>query len=283
MKNENYRKLTIRLSQSTGFVMGALALAVLAVSPGVTPPLPRAHAHNDYEHTRPLIDALEFGFCSVEADIWLVNGQLLVAHDLKDAKAGRTLQALYLDPLRARVQQNGGKVFRGGPPFTLLVDVKSDATNTYVALRDALRPYAAMLTTFSNDRTATNAVAVIVSGNRARELMAAETNRLAAYDGRLADLDSSDSPHLVPLISDNWTLHFKWRAQPEQGPLSEPERTRLRHLVDRAHQQGRRLRLWGTPDRPLMWQELFDAGVDLINTDDLAGLERFLLARRQQK
>src|SRR5688572_31979100 len=100
MKNENDRKLMVRLSQSTSFVMGVMALAVLAVSPGVTPPLPRAHAHNDYEHTRPLIDALEFGFCSVEADIWLVNGQLLVAHDLKDAKAGRTLQALYLDPLR---------------------------------------------------------------------------------------------------------------------------------------------------------------------------------------
>ena len=283
MKNEHCGKLILRLSQSTAFAMSALALAVLAVSPRVAPPLPRAHAHNDYEHTRPLIDALEFGFCSVEADVWLVNGQLLVAHDLKDAKAGRTLQALYLDPLRARVQQNDGKVFRGGPPFTLLVDVKSDATNTYVALRDALRPYAAMLTRFSNDRTVTNAVAVIVSGNRARELMASETNRLAAYDGRLADLDSSDSLHLVPLISDNWTQHFKWRARPEEGPLPETERTRLRQLVDRTHQQGRRLRLWGTPDRLPMWQELFDAGVDLINSDDLGGLEMFFQERRRPK
>jgi hypothetical protein len=283
MKIENWRTHvgTLFIWICTGILL--MRLNGFTAEPKPPLSLPQAHAHNDYEHARPLLDALDHGFCSVEADVWLVNGQLLVAHDLKDAKAGRTLQALYLDPLRARVQQNDGKVFRGGPAFTLLVDVKSDATNTYIALRDALRPYAAMLTRFSNDRTVTNAVAVIVSGNRARELMAAETNRLAAYDGRLADLDSSDSLHLVPLISDNWTQHFKWRARPEEGPLSERERTRLRQLVDRSHQQGRRLRLWGTPDRPLMWQELFDAGVDLINTDDLAGLERFLLDRRQQK
>src|SRR4030095_12119754 len=45
-------------------------------------PLLRAHAHNDYEHTRPLLDALEQGFCSVEADIYLIDGELRVAHDL---------------------------------------------------------------------------------------------------------------------------------------------------------------------------------------------------------
>jgi len=124
---------------------------------------------------------------------------------------------------------------------------------------------------------------VIVSGNRAREMMAAEKNRLAAYDGRLADLDSSDLPQLIPLISDNWMLHFKWRAGPEEGPLPEPERAKLRQLVGRAHQQGRRLRLWGVPDRRVVWQELFDASVDLINTDDLEGLEKFFLDQPPRK
>ena len=55
-------------------------------------PLAQAHAHNDYEHDRPLFDALEHGFTSVEADVWLVDGELLVAHDLEDVKAGVTLE-----------------------------------------------------------------------------------------------------------------------------------------------------------------------------------------------
>src|SRR5262245_45294116 len=70
-------------------------------------PLPQAHAHNDYEHKRPLLDALDNGFCSVEADIFLVNGELLVGHTSKDLRPERTLEKLYLDPLRQRVKANG--------------------------------------------------------------------------------------------------------------------------------------------------------------------------------
>ena len=281
MKSEKCKSRVESMVRVVWLGAGLMAFTVSAAEPKLPAPLPQAHAHNDYEHARPLLDALDHGFCSVEADVWLVNGQLLVAHDLKDAKSARTLQSLYLDPLRWRLAQNDGKVFRGGPPFTLLVDVKSDATNTYLALRDALRPCASMLTKFTRDGTETNAVTVVVSGNRARALMAAEKNRLAAYDGRLVDLDSADSRHLIPLVSDNWSLHFKWRARAEEGPLSESERAKLRQLVGRAHQQGRRLRLWSAPDRPAAWQELYDAGVDLINTDDLAGLEEFLGRRRR--
>ena len=36
------------------------------------------------------------------------------------------------------------------------------------------------------------------------------------------------------------------------------------------------MRFWATPDDPAVWRELVDAGVDLLNADDLAGLERFL-------
>src|SRR4051812_271101 len=90
-------------------------------------PLVHAHAHNDYEHPRPLLDALDAGFCSVEADIYLVDGKLLIAHNHKDVRPDRTLQSLYLDPLRERAKANGGRVYRGGPSVVLLIDFKDDA------------------------------------------------------------------------------------------------------------------------------------------------------------
>ena len=67
-----------------------------------TKPVPQAHAHNDYYHQRPLLDALSHGFCSVEADIFLVDGKLLVGHSRSELKPNNTLERLYLDPLRAR-------------------------------------------------------------------------------------------------------------------------------------------------------------------------------------
>jgi len=256
-----------------------LATVAGGADPISVKPLVQAHAHNDYEHRRPLLEALDQGFCSVEADVWLVERRLLVAHDLKDARPERTLEALYLDPIRARINQNGGRVFKDGPSLTLLVDVKSDATNTYLALRESLRRYEEMLTRFHPNKTDTNALTVIVSGNRARELMKTEAVRLAAYDGRLTDMVTGESRHFIPLISDNWSLHFKWRARAEAESLPAEDRRKLKQIVDQAHREGRRVRFWGMPDSPAVWEALASAGVDLINTDDLAGLGQFLRVR----
>lgn len=236
-------------------------------------PLPQAHAHNDYEHERPLLDALGHGFCSVEADIWLVDGQLLVAHDRRQVKAERTLQRLYLDPMQERVRQNGGRVYPDGPVFTLMIDVKSEAEATYLALRQVLENYAGMLSRFTPTNTVPGAVMVVLSGNRAVSRVAVEPERYVAIDGRLADLEGDPSPHLIPLISDNWVLHFRWRGE---GEMPKEERDKLRRVVERAHAQGRRIRFWATPERREVWKELQAAGVDLINTDDLAGLRAFL-------
>src|SRR5688572_1847327 len=91
----------------------SVTLLASAVGVGAEPrevrPLLQAHAHNDYEHARPLLDALDHGFCSVEADIWLTPEGLLVGHDRKDLQPGRTLEALYLEPLRERFVAHGGR------------------------------------------------------------------------------------------------------------------------------------------------------------------------------
>jgi hypothetical protein len=239
-------------------------------------PLPRAHAHNDYEHTRPLFDALDAGFCGIEADVYLVDGRLLVAHDRKDVKPERTLAALYLAPLRERVKRNGGRVFRNGPPVVLLVDVKSEAVATYAAVHEELKRHADMLTTFRGDRIEQGAVTVIISGNRAKEEIAAQPVRYAAIDGRTADLDTNPPAVLVPLISDNWQKLFTWRWE---GEMPADQRAAMRSWIDRAHAQGRKVRFWNTPDRPDVWAMLLDAGIDIIGTDDLAGLQKFLVAR----
>lgn len=238
-------------------------------------PLTRAHAHNDYEHARPLLDALAHGFCSIEADVYLVDGQLLVAHDRKDAKITRTLTALYLEPLRERVRRNNGSVYRNGPAITLLVDVKSDASATYAALHAELAKFATILTTFRPDATTPGPVTVIVSGNRAPQDMRAQPLRYAAVDGRKEDLERNTEAALVPLVSENWKKIFTWDWQ---GAMPDSERAALKDWVSRSHAQGRKVRFWNTPDREDAWKILLDAGVDVLGTDNLPGLQNFLRA-----
>ncbi|OXM72676.1 phosphatidylinositol-specific phospholipase C/glycerophosphodiester phosphodiesterase family protein [Amycolatopsis thermalba] len=243
-------------------------------------PLEHAHAHNDYEHDRPLADALGHGFTSVEADVWLVDGELRVAHDLVDARPGRTLTSLYLEPLAERVRAHGGRVYpRWRESFQLLIDIKSDGPSAYQAVDAALREFRFMLTRWTGGREHDGAVEVVISGNRPRAEMLAQRTRFAGYDGRLGDLGTGTPATFMPLVSDNWANAFTWRGV---GPMPAAERAKLQGIVAQAHAAGYRVRFWATPDTPgaareAVWRELLAAGVDHINTDDLAGLRDFLL------
>ncbi|WP_405739998.1 phosphatidylinositol-specific phospholipase C/glycerophosphodiester phosphodiesterase family protein [Streptomyces sp. NBC_00028] len=247
-------------------------------------PLWRAHAHNDYEHPRPLSDALDHRFGSVEADIFLVGDQLLIGHTVDDLDPTRTLESLYLDPLTARVKANHGSVYRGWRrPLQLLVDIKTEGSSTYLELDRHLRRYRHLFTTYAHGRVFPGPVTAVISGDRAaRTPMEAQTVRRAFYDGRLTDLGSAAPASFILLISDNWTLNFTWQGV---GAFPDAERQRLHGIVDTAHARGQQVRFWATPDlagpaRDVLWGELLDAGVDYLNTDDLAGLEAFLDARR---
>jgi hypothetical protein len=247
-------------------------------------PLSRAHAHNDYRHERPLLDALAHGFISVEADIFLVDGDLFVAHDREEIRPDRTLRGLYLDPLRKRIRQNGGRVYPNGPELTLLIDFKTEAVSTYKVLDRVLAEYRDIFTSFGPDGRRSKAVLAIISGNRPLALMESQEVRYAGCDGRLSDLNSDAPADLIPMISDRWTRHFTWRGS---GPMPTEERLKLREIVQKAHEKGRRVRFWSTPDRPTpareaLWRELLAVGVDLLNTDDLKGLQKFLLANRNR-
>jgi hypothetical protein len=251
----------------------ALNASGLGAEPVAVKPLERAHAHNDYEHARPLLDALDHGFCSVEADIWLTPEGLLVGHDRKDLQPGRTLEALYLQPLRERVRMNGGWVYRGGPIFHLLIDVKTEAEATYAALDKVLAGYADLLTVRREGKVQPKAVTAILSGNRASVTISEQAVRYVAIDGRPENLNGKIPAELFPWISANWTSLFKWKGE---GPMPAEEKQKLADLVKRTHEQGRKIRFWGTAENEAMWRELLKAEVDFINTDKLKELKRWL-------
>lgn len=237
-------------------------------------PLRQAHAHNDYEHKRPLFDALEQGFCSVEADVYLVDGELLIGHERRQLRPGRTLEKLYLAPLKARVRDNGGRVYRDGPIFYLLIDVKTDAKPTYAAVDKLLARYGDMLSVTREGKFQAGAVTVVITGNRDQQTMMLQKVRYAGIDGRPSDVDSDAPAHQLPWISASWGSLFRWKGD---GPIPAAERDKLRELTGKAHRHGRMVRFWATPEKTEVWKELLAAKVDLINTDRLVELRRFLL------
>ena len=240
-------------------------------------PLLRAHAHNDYHNKRPLLDALDQGFCSVEVDIFLRGQKFHVAHTRFGIRKNRTLEEMYLKPLAERIKKNGGVVFPGQERFILLIDIKDDGIEAYPVLDRLLTRYGSLFTAVLNGEYRPGPITAILSGARPRALVEMDQTRYCALDGRPGDLEGKATPDLIPLISDKWSNHFKWRGR---GPFPAEERQRLEVFVKRTQKQGRILRFWAVPDRLESWKVLYENGVDLINTDKLRELSLFL--RSQQ-
>ena len=240
-----------------------------------------AHAHNDYMHERPLFDALENGFRSIEADVFSQGDSLYVAHDRKDITQGRTLRALYLEPLMEYFLEDRKAIYDSASPLILLIDIKDNGLTTYKLLDRILNDFRDILCKVSQEAYVPGSVMVVVSGNRPIEYMMQQTQRFAFVDGRMENLTETYPLLLMPLISDRWTKYFSWMGK---GDMPEKERTQLRLYVQQAHEKGQLIRFWATPDKPgkereAVWTELLEAGADLVNTDDLGGLRAFMLAR----
>ena len=52
-------------------------------------------------------------------------------------------------------------------------------------------------------------------------------------------------------------------------------------MVKAIHAEHRIVRFWGSDDNELMWQYLWQTGVDLINTDHIAALRKWELAQKR--
>lgn len=242
----------------------------------------QGHSHNDYEQDRPLFEALDNGFVSVEADVHLINGKLYVTHDIPatlDPKL--TLEAMYLDPLKAHIQKNNGSVYPNyNGVFYLMVDFKTEAVPTYKKLKEILTKYEDILSIVKNDVEQKGVVKVFISGNRPIEKILKEETKLALLDGRPKDLESNISSLIMPVVSDNYNNFLSWDGY---NQLDKAEEQRFKLLVKNTHAQGKVIRLWASPDNENVWRFLLENDVDLINTDLLSDFRIFLLKYKGYK
>ena len=234
-----------------------------------------AHAHNDYEHTRPLFDALDQKFQSVEADIWWSGSDLGVSHSGAPYKG--TLRELYLAPLEQYVEANHGSVYGDGQPFFLWVDLKQGSTALQDSLVSQLGEFSSMLTSFDDAGEVTlGAVTVVLTGDSAKTALCNRAApRLYTRDGDYAATDAVGDGHWG-YYGVNYFSVMQWDGE---APIPPTQRAQLQNLVDGAHAKHRLLRVFGTPEGALYWQAAIDTGNDFINTDDLPGLRAFLNAR----
>jgi hypothetical protein len=222
-----------------------------------------AHSHNDYEQPTPFWTAYHEGFGSIEADIFLQNDSLLVAHDLKGLSLGRTLKKYYLDPLDSCIKKNAGYVYADHKKtLQLLIDVKTIAVPTLNKLIEVLGKYPNL----TNAKT----LSIVISGNRPDPISFETYPKYIQFDGVLSVNYSAAALDKISMLSDYVGYYVKGQE------ITNEEIKNLTLAISKAHLLKKTVRFWATPDKPDVWKKFMDLKVDFINTDHINALADYL-------
>jgi alkaline phosphatase len=225
-----------------------------------------AHSHNDYEQKMPFWLAYNHGFGSIEADIFLLNDSLYIAHDTIELKARRTLEAYYLQPLAKVVSKNRNYPYADSTRhLQLLIDIKTDSIHTLDKLISVLQTYPALI----NNRM----IKFVITGNRPDQSLFTSYPSFVSFDGELFKNYSKEALTRISLLSDDFKNYVQWKGA---GTPTPNELAVLTTAVNKAHQLGKPVRFWDSPDFINAWKQFIHLGVDYINTDHIPELSSFL-------
>lgn len=228
------------------------------------------HSHNDYEQDIPLLRAYYAGMESIEADLFLRDDTLYVAHEIKDIKAGRTLEELYLKPLARLFKQNGQRPFADSSKnLQLVLDLKEDFQIMMPKLVNLLEPYRYLLDSKQNK----HAIQIVISGNMPPPTLFKNFPDYISFDGRFEIDYTTKQLQRIAMMSDNLRTYTQWNGK---GVPTNQEQLKIEKQGVKARKWGKPFRLWGAPESINTWIVLEKMGVTWLNTDHPDVLKAYL-------
>jgi alkaline phosphatase len=223
------------------------------------------HSHNDYASALPFYGAYSNEAGVIEADVFLVNNELFVAHTSKEIAQHNTLKSMYLEPLSAKLKNLGSKAYPGNKPLILMIDIKSDADSTLKVIAQQLKTYP--------DITVNKNIKVVISGNRPNPAQWKDYPEFIYFDGRLNENYTADQLARVEMISEDLHELTVWNGK---GVLTQTDLEKIQSTIRKVHNQNKKIRFWATQDNVNTWMTLMNLKVDFIGTDNVAELTHFI-------
>ncbi|MEP7144299.1 MAG: phosphatidylinositol-specific phospholipase C/glycerophosphodiester phosphodiesterase family protein [Ferruginibacter sp.] len=225
-----------------------------------------AHSHNDYEQQQPFWAAYNKEFGSVEADIYLLNDSLFVAHDTIELRNRRTLTKYYLDPIESCIKKNNGFIYSDTSKLLqVLIDIKTDSIHTLNAFIQTLQKYPDLI----NNKT----ISWVISGNRPDEKLFTTYPSFIYFDGEISKDYSSQALTKIKMMSASFRNYSLWKGE---NNFPDSARLSVQNAINKMHHLNKPVRFWASPDNINTWKQFMNLGVDYINTDKIAGFAGFI-------
>ena len=218
------------------------------------------HSHNDYDRTVPFYEAYSQHCTSIEADVFLQDGEILVAHNRKDVSADRSLRVMYIEPIVNIFRTNGGRMWKGSDDrLQLMIDLKTG---------ESLPGVVALVEEYPDVFASPEGVKVVISGSRPEPEDFGKWPKCIWFDGDFTNGKLEYTPEQlerVAMISTDFR-HFarQWNGK---GRMIDSELEAVTKAVEAAHAVGKPIRFWDTPEGTTAYFTFIRFGVDIVNTD----------------
>ena len=242
------------------------------------------HSHNDYNRTAPFWEAYSQHCQSIEADVFLHNGELLVGHEVEDLKPENSFLRLYVDPIVRTFRANGGKMWAGSQDrLMLLVELKSATEPTLTEVIEQLEE-------FPDVFCSPEGVKVAITGNTPSKDHFRDYPEWVGFDGDIRETYTWAQLERVALVSNSFRMFAKkWNGK---GRMIDPELNAVKDAIAKVHSWGKPIRFWEAPEGTTAYFTFWKLGVDIINTDKPAvahlffddwGNKNFIMGKHEVK
>lgn len=239
--------------------ISAICLTAMTLTASAQAPV-LIHSHNDYTRNVPFWQAYAQNVYSIEADVFLKDGTLLVGHEMEDLSPDMTFEALYYTPAVTMFDRNGGKPYANGQPLQLMVELKSETAPAMEALIALLSRRPDVFDPSVNPA----AIRITITGNVPAPEDFCKYPEYISFDG-IIDADyTPEQLARVSVISTNFGAYSIWNGK---GSLIIKEAEVVRALIDKVHKMGKPIRFWNAPEGTTPYYTFYNMGIDYFNTD----------------
>lgn len=220
------------------------------------------HSHNDYSRPEAFYHAFNAGAGAIEADVYLRNGKLIVAHDTSAAKQLLSLDKMYLQPILKEFKTRAR-------PLNLVIDLKGAYAPILSELLEELKPLKHLIRSGKNNKP----LSIIITGNRPPPDVYNAYPRYITFDDDLQLPHTTEQWKRVAQVSLNFENYSKWRGE---GTLPLVDGRVLKSVINAIHASGKKIRFWAAPDNKAGWQKLMELNADILSTDKIDELKQML-------
>jgi hypothetical protein len=236
-------------------------------------PIPVAHAHNDYNKSDALWGALEYGFTSIEIDVFAHKNELKVAHVGLFLNARKNIVDMYFEPLAILLKTRTWIYENYQEPLELMIDFKTNSATTLPLLLEVIEPYKDLFTYYQNGEVYKKPLMLVISGRGFSFDDVKDMDKIYVFsDGSVNSCSQTFPKELVPRGSANYNSQFSWSGK---GKMSTEELKKLNEQISEAKKCNKKIRYYGMKNSETLWFAMLEKGAGWINIDKKKKFAKF--------